>query len=136
MDCHNRWVFGLFPKNLGGSQGEFCCMVYFDQIPGNFSVLVRSVAFKPGNWLTPQMLPRSRLRKFSNCIRHPDLMVTFSARTCEVAVPQTSGFPSSLDIQQVMSALADRLENEGGGSQLERPTALRQSLSLKTVWYL
>ena len=24
-----------------------------------------------------------------------------------------------------MSALADRLENEGGGSQLERPTALR-----------
>lgn len=28
-----------------------------------------------------------------------------------------------------MSALADRLENEGGGSQLERPTALRNVLS-------
>ena len=28
---------------------------------------------------------------------------------------------------KVMSALADRLENEGGGSQLERPTALRWS---------
>lgn len=31
---------------------------------------------------------------------------------------------------QVMSALADRLENEGGGSQLERPTALRQRLRM------
>eukprot|EP00439_Symbiodinium_sp_Y106_P043031 s2695_g5.t1 len=29
------------------------------------------------------------------------------------------------DFDEVMSALADRLENEGGGSQLERPTALR-----------
>ena len=43
--------------------------------------------------------------------------------TCMVAVNWSTPM-------QVMSALADRLENEGGGSQLERPTALRVAAKL------